>query len=165
MYNAPNGETLHHNVFRRFLTAPAGEEVDLSSGNASREYTYTVDGSWNENETYVIAWLSNPETKEIYNSGTRFDPDFISSLSRPTDVLPLTLYPNPSTTWLQISIPADVKSGRIESFNALGQMIHQEKVDGSPLQTLRVDQWPAGQYLVRLRDGNTVYSGIVDVIR
>src|SRR5690606_32967487 len=75
LYNAPNGETVHHNVFRRFLTASTGEIVDLSAGPVTRTYQYNVDGSWNANEIYVIAWLSDTGTNEIYNSGTRFDPD------------------------------------------------------------------------------------------
>ncbi|HQW01553.1 MAG TPA: Omp28-related outer membrane protein, partial [Saprospiraceae bacterium] len=65
-YNAPNGETLHHNVFRRFLTDVNGEDVDLTSGQATKTYQYAVSGTWNADETYVIAWLMDPTTEEIY---------------------------------------------------------------------------------------------------
>src|SRR5690606_25975884 len=35
MYAAPNGETVHHNVFRRFLTPATGETVSLMTGSAT----------------------------------------------------------------------------------------------------------------------------------
>lgn len=74
-YVAPNGETEHHNVLRAFLPdetgdtytpAPAGESVFFN-------YTYTPDAAWNMSEIYILAFVQNMDTKEILNSGTKFD--------------------------------------------------------------------------------------------
>ena len=72
MYAAPNGINLHHNVFRKFLTDPDGDDVNLSE-NITLNYDYTLDGVWQASEAYIVAWVMDPETKEVVNSGTKFD--------------------------------------------------------------------------------------------
>ena len=76
-YNAPNSETVHHNVFRQFLTPTAGEPFTLPTqgGTASLTvYNYTLNPAWLANEVYVVAWLYDETTKSVLNSGTKFDP-------------------------------------------------------------------------------------------
>ena len=67
-YTAPNGETVHHNVFRKFLSNPTGEDIDLTTGIASRSYNYDVDPTWKADEVYIIALLTVPSTIEVFNS-------------------------------------------------------------------------------------------------
>ncbi|MDX1479812.1 MAG: Omp28-related outer membrane protein, partial [Saprospiraceae bacterium] len=99
MYNAPNGETLHHNVFREFLTSTGGDAVDLSSGSASLSYQYTLDGGWQADEIYVVAWLTAVGSKEVINSGTRFD-EVVSGTRDIRGALPLRIYPNPASDYV-----------------------------------------------------------------
>jgi hypothetical protein len=76
-YNAPNSETVHHNVFRQFLTPTAGAPITLPTqgGNASLTiYNYTLNPAWVASEVYVVAWLFDETTKSVLNSGTKFDP-------------------------------------------------------------------------------------------
>ena len=74
-YNSPNGETLHHDVFRRmlpniegnpFTPAPVGFSVTLN-------YNFTLDPEWDSTEVYVVAFVQDTITKEIINSGTKYD--------------------------------------------------------------------------------------------
>jgi hypothetical protein len=76
-YNAPNSETVHHNVFRQFLTPTAGAPITLPTqgGNASLTvYNYMINSAWLANEVYVVAWLYDETTKSVLNSATKFDP-------------------------------------------------------------------------------------------
>jgi Outer membrane protein Omp28/Secretion system C-terminal sorting domain len=76
-YNAPNSESVHHNVFRQFLTPTTGVPLTLPTqgGTASLTvYNYTINPAWRANEVYVVAWLYDETTKSVLNSGTKFDP-------------------------------------------------------------------------------------------
>ena len=74
-YNAPNSETVHHNVFRQFLTASSGDALALATQGNETTVTlnYGVNGNWVASEIYVLAWLQNETTREVLNSGTKFD--------------------------------------------------------------------------------------------
>ncbi len=74
-YNAPNSETVHHNVFRRFLTSSNGDAVTLAAqGNSvNLNYPYTVDAAWVASEVYVVVWVQSVTNNAVLNSGTRFD--------------------------------------------------------------------------------------------
>jgi len=164
-YNAPNGETIHHNVFRRFLTAAGGDEVDLTSGSASLTYQYEVDGSWNAAETYVIAWLADPSTKEIYNSGTRFDPDFTSAVAPIASALPIPLYPNPASSEVNLTIPNGTANATVQIFNQEGRLARSIKTITGPHVRISIDDLPVGHFYVRLQADDQVYTGAFEVVR
>ena len=164
-YNAPNGETIHHNVFRRFLSAATGEEVDLSGGSATRTYQYDVDGSWNAAETYIIAWLADPASKEIYNSGTRFDPDFTSSVSPVLSALPIPLFPNPASTEVNLSIPGGVNTALIQIYNQQGGLVRSVNTIEGPHVKVSTEDMSSGHYFIRLATGGQMYSGSFEVVR
>lgn len=74
-YAGPNGETDHYNVFRTMLPQINGES--LSPAAIGEEvvfnYPYTLDPTWNASELYVLAWVQDMNTQQVYNAGTRFD--------------------------------------------------------------------------------------------
>ena len=74
-YAAPNGESVHHNVFRQFLTAATGDAVSLAAQGSQTNinFTYTINSNWVGNEIYVLAWLYDATTNTVVNSGTKFD--------------------------------------------------------------------------------------------
>lgn len=164
-YNAPNGETLHHNVFRRFLTDVNGEDVDLTSGQVTRTYQYEVSGTWNADETYVIAWLMDPTTEEIYNSGTRFDADFISALNPVQPLSALSIFPNPATFEVNISFPSDITSADIEVFDPQGRLVRTLRGSKGPQVQISIDDFLPGKYFLRLTSGREVYTGSFDVVK
>jgi len=163
LYNAPNGETQHHNVFRKFLTDVNGEDVDMSSGMATREYQYTLDAGWQADEVYVIAWLMNPDTKEIYNSGTRFDP----SLSGTKDLerLALNVYPNPVSEEVSIVLPNGFSDAVLSVFDASGKVIYDQSTVGNSIVKILTESWPGGSYFAEITTGNKVARGRFQVVR
>jgi hypothetical protein len=164
-YNAPNGETVHHNVFRKFLTAAQGEDVDMSAGSATRMYSYALDGSWNTDEIYVIAWLSDPVTEEIYNSGSRFDPDFTSSIEPAIAQLPLKLYPNPSSTEVFVVMPTDVTSAEFQVYDQQGRLLQSIQNHVGSEVKIPTTGFLAGKYMVRVVTGKSIYSGQFVIVR
>ncbi len=151
MYTAPNGETMHHNVFRKFLTNVNGEDVDMSSGVTTKSYSYTLDPTWEAKQIYVIAWLINPDTKEIYNSGTRFD----ESLSVLSDInknsMVLEAYPNPAKNQVFIKLPnlMDEKVN-VKIFSPSGQLkknLKEQLVTSLPLN-IPINDLSSGLYFI-----------------
>lgn len=78
-YAAPNGESVHHNVFRQFLTATTGDAVSLAAQGSQTNvnFTYAINSNWVANEIYVLAWLYDATTNTVVNSGTKFDVQII----------------------------------------------------------------------------------------
>ena len=165
LYNAPNGETVHHNVFRRFLTAPAGETIDLTSGTATRAYQYNVEGGWNANETYVIAWLSDPTTEEIFNSGTRFDPDFVSGVFTAQAIPALELFPNPATDAVFVTLPEGLAGAGIKIYDLSGRLMTSMAAPAGTNMRMDVAAYPAGRYQVLLEEGKKAWRGSFQVVR
>lgn len=165
MYNAPNGEALHHNVFRKFLTGVNGDDVDLSSGMAGVTYEYTIEAPWQANEVYVIAWLMDPDTKEIYNSGTRFDPDFTASTADHPGAVRLAIYPNPATSEVQIVLPEMMYRVPVRVFDARGQLVHEQFSASDTLIHVSTGDWPVGSYYVEISNGNRTFYGSFQVVR
>lgn len=163
MYNAPNGETVHHNVFREFLTDANGDDVDMSPGTASRSFQYTVDSEWQASEVYVIAWLMDPDTDEIFNSGTRFDN--VSTGIENTDISSLNIFPNPVSAFINIDIPEDGHTSTLKFFDAAGKIIYLESTGLSGSTKINCQEWPTGTYQVRLEGQTGLYTGKFQVVR
>lgn len=164
MYNAPNGETVHHNVFRSFLGPVGGEVVDLSGGIASKTYAYDVENEWQADQIYVIAWLTATDSKEILNSGSRFDPDFISSVGGPGTANSISMYPNPAVNQFVISIPEYAGSAEVSIFDLQGKRVFSNTYSGGEQPEINAAGWPAGMYLVSLQIGGRTLEGKVQIV-
>lgn len=162
MYNAPNGETVHHNVFRKFLSDVNGDVIDMSSGLASMEYSYDVEAGWQEDEVYVMAWLMDPETKEILNSGTRFDP--VLSGTRTIETHALRIFPNPASGLVHIEVPDHIQDP-VRIFNTSGQLVRQILPASAPEVIIDVSDWPAGMYRAEIKSNNKVWSAGIEVLQ
>ena len=120
-----NWEERHHNVFRQFVTPQTGMSVDLTLDDQTLMFNYTVDPSWNENDIYVLAWVQNPNTDAVYNSGTRFDELFSSTEAFEAGVADIRLYPNPVSDRIQLQIPAATNIERIAVLDIVGKEVAQ----------------------------------------
>ena len=98
-YNAPNGEDLHHDVFRKMMFY---EAISLNARNSKIfEMEYTTHEDWDENEIFAYAIIHNNETFEVEQSA--------SSLDSPTGILKPAIsnidnlvYPNPASDVIRI---------------------------------------------------------------
>lgn len=163
MYEAPNGIDLHHNVFRKFLTPVDGETVDVSGDVLIKTYEYSVDLDWQFDQTYIVAWVMDPETKEIINSGTKFD-EVVSSTGQIISREPLAIYPNPVSDQLQIHTPAG-SGGQLRVFDSAGRLMHQEDVFGDAIITLSVTQWAEGMYVAEVVSDDLISRGRFNVVK
>ncbi len=136
-FSANNGETVHHNVFRKFLTmnagvASSGFSVVPTTSSQTFELNYTVDASWNAAQTYIVAWIQNETTKEVLNSATRFD---VSSGTDETSIDAfVNVSPNPTSGKTVISF-TQVTPQYLTIHNAVGQVLETKKlVNNAPVE-------------------------------
>jgi hypothetical protein len=128
LYNAPNGENKHRNVFRAAMTSISGEMYYPAKGNGEngtaevKAYTITSHMDWRLSSMVPIVILIDPITKELVqaNRGANLEPsDPEPPLSVKEKVKGLSLYPNPVNNELHIESAEMLNS--IKVYNALGK--------------------------------------------
>jgi len=86
-YNAPNGESEHHDVLRDSWEAngtaftPAAKD-----GSVSIDFNIPMNADWKADEMYILAWVEDIDTKEVLNSGSQFDPPVTTGTSSVNDL-------------------------------------------------------------------------------
>lgn len=152
----PNGEKEHHDVLRDiiissdFTPAASGSTVEITA-------SYTPNAAWNASELYAIAFVQNTMTKEVLNSGTRFDPAF-SATEEPA-ISALRILPNPAQTLAYAQVNEGDAIQQVEVFAADGQRTvlgfqEQQGAVEIPLHTLT-----SGLYIVKITAQQQVYTG------
>lgn len=153
-----NGETVHHNVFRKMLTAVQGNDftVPALGQTADYDFNYSVAGTWDPNEVYVLAFIKEVDTKTVVNSGTRFDPVLTDVQESVTT--PITLFPNPVADFTSLDLSFD-RVQTLELFALNGKKITAEFQTQGSLVNISTAKLPAGVYLVKITGDNGVYIG------
>jgi hypothetical protein len=96
-YNAPNGEQMHYNVFREFVSPIEGVSISPPADGESVEYTYQyqLKNEWVANQMYALAFIQNDDNNTIENSGTAATTT--TSVIDTEGERELTVYPNPAS--------------------------------------------------------------------
>ncbi len=150
-----NGESVHHNVLRDFISENTGDPVTPSApgGSVTFNYNYSIDANWNADEIYVLAFVQIFDTKEVINSGSSLDPVIPSSVKNNNfNELGLTLMPNPAKDKVNIQFNEEV-SGKttVTIFNLLGQQVFFKEVINTQIElNLNLNK---GIYLVQVENG------------
>ncbi len=152
-----NGEKAHYDVFRKMLPEDAGQSVTLEAGMTDKTFTfaYTLDPKWLDDQVYTVAYLQDPVTKEILNSGTKFD--LLADEEVYTDNA-FELYPNPAETTLIVDAASiEAKASELSVYNLLGQLILRETLSNER-KTLNISNLAEGQYVLQVKTDKGVLS-------
>jgi Secretion system C-terminal sorting domain/Outer membrane protein Omp28 len=147
-YVSPNGEPVHHNVFRKFLTTVAGEPIPTNTtAEQTITYGYPADVGV-EAQLYTVAWIQNTATKEVLNSGTRFD---VGTATEDVSVdSQVALSPNPTTGKTTLTFDK-LTPQYLTVQNVSGQVIEQVKLSNSTSYELNLAHLAAGVYIVKVK--------------
>lgn len=162
-YNSPNGESKHHDVFHAMLPSIDGEAFNLPAvGNSiTFNYAYTHDSpnGWTTNydSLYVLAFVQNTSTKEILNTGTRFDPLFTSA-SEATAPKSIRLQPNPAREEASVVL-SDETVERVEVFGLDGRLVYSNLALQPELIRIPTADFTPGIYLVKMLGAQGIYVG------
>ncbi len=148
-YAAPNGESTHKDVFRRFLSATTGDDITLASIGNTANKSYNIS-NFDPATSFVLAFVQETASKVVLNSGTRFDPN-LTALEDLATQQNIHFYPNPVTngtlTW---TADANVRSFQnVQIFNMLGQNVFAQKTWNAG-ETINLSNLTSGIYELRL---------------
>ncbi|MBX2893077.1 MAG: Omp28-related outer membrane protein [Saprospiraceae bacterium] len=152
-----NGETVHYDVFRKMATDINGADFTPAAmgQSVSASFNFNISGSWNANEIYTIAWVQNTATKEVLNSGTRFDP-LVTSTQEPAPQS-IQIQPNPASEVAFARIGDDTAQ-QVEVFAVNGRQasVTFEHAEAGAIR-IPTATLPAGVYFVKIRGEKGVY--------
>lgn len=161
-YTSPNtGATEHYDVFRTMLPSVTGMPVTLAQPGSSvtQSFNYSVAPGWNAAQIYVVAFVQNTATKEVLNSGTRFDPLTVSA-GEP-GVQQVSIQPNPVKDGA-IAYIGDDRAESLEIFGINGQRVavsfENQQVGAVSFSLVSV---PKGIYVVKITGMEGVYTAKV----
>lgn len=150
-YASPNGETLHHNVFRKMLTNISGDAFTpaASGSTTTLTFNYTIEGTWDADEIYVLAFVQNVDTKEVLNSGTRFDP-VVTSTGEANLTPDFKIFPNPASGLTNIQFHEPI-NGVLSLLDARGAVLWNSRVDQVQNTTADLSAFAPGVYILRVQ--------------
>jgi hypothetical protein len=161
-YTAPvTGATQHYDVFRAMLPGIDGVPVTLAEpGNSiTLPFSYSVASGWNAGQIYVVAFVQNADTKEILNSGTKFDPLTVST-GQP-QAQQVSIQPNPVRETAVVYL-GDDRAEALEVFDLSGRRVsvsfENQQVG---MVTFSLAHMPTGIYVVKITGKTGVYTAKV----
>ncbi len=153
MYNAPNGENEHYDVFRRtFNGEPTGVSVDIP---ATAGESITVNASlmpnadWVFDQLFTVAILQETDSKAVIQSSAA-DPSENEPLVNTFEVntLPANIFPNPVEDILQVKLTTETKA-TFQLFNSKGQVLKSGNFQGQT--QLEMGNYPSGLYWLEVQ--------------
>lgn len=154
----PNQEEQHHDVFRDRLTPEAGYGLTSGTAGMTVETSYNVplNAAWNAADLYVIAFVQNTATKEVLNSGSRFD---VSVNTSDVAVQSLTLQPNPANERAWFSVDAPDTTAEVELYSVDGRQCTADISMQGNTGYIATQHLSEGLYVVKVKNGNRIYTG------
>lgn len=154
----PNGEAVHHNVFRKMITAVAGNPFTPPAIGETLEFNfdYTLANNWKPEEVYVVAFVKETTTKAVLNSGTRFDPQLSSVPELSSNAVKIS--PNPATDLALLEL-GDDRVQSLEVFAANGQRLSLGYEQAGNLLSIATHELNPGIYFVKVVGEKGLYTG------
>jgi hypothetical protein len=154
----PNGESVHRDVFRKMLTAVAGDAFTAPGPGETVEFNYNfgIPNNWKADEVYVLAFVKEIDTKQVLNSGTRFNP--VLSSTAEAVVKSIQISPNPCTDVARVALADDVAES-VEVLNSNGQRVFTSFESQGEKLSIKIAPLPAGVYFLRITGEKGNYAG------
>jgi hypothetical protein len=152
-YKGRNTETVHYNVFRKFLTASNGDgdvfEMPAKGTEKTVNFNYTPQSPWAADQVYVLAFVQNITTKEVLNSGTKFD--VTSATDEPKIDNQVQVSPNPTNGIFRYAFD-NLTPQYLTITNIVGQVIlSKDNVEIINNGELNLVNQPSGVYYLTIK--------------
>jgi Outer membrane protein Omp28/Secretion system C-terminal sorting domain len=152
-YKGRNTETVHYNVFRKFLTAANGDGdvivMPAKGAEKTVNFNYTLQSPWVADQVYVLAFIQNMTTKEILNSGTKFD--ITSATDEPKLDNQVQVSPNPTNGTFRYAFD-NLTPQYLTITNIVGQVIlSKDNAEIINNGELNLENQPSGIYYLTIK--------------
>lgn len=147
-YNAPNGETQHHDVFRKEIMN-ANVNIPVFGDSVVFNKSYTSHPAWQENQLNAIAVLQKSSDKKIVqaaSSGFISNPMGTGANYEASSIF----YPNPASQRVLFTPNAVSTYSKVSVYNIFGKKI----LESGLLKPLQVDDLSSGYYFLVFENEN-----------
>jgi hypothetical protein len=154
-----NGETEHHNVFRKILNTWEGSSLSIVAGAETESFTfdYTLGADWQDDQIYAIAFLQRDDTKEVLNVGSSWNnQQFVGIGTKANEDIEFALSPNPAYDFLTIKYVQKLANNSIlEIYDVAGVLVKQQQLAVSQNENvIAIDEFSEGVYIAVLKNEN-----------
>jgi hypothetical protein len=161
-FQTPNGESVHRDVFRDMLSNISGDAFTPPAVGQTIDFQYAKPSNpnWVADQVYLVAWIQNTQTKEVLNSGTRFDP-VVSSVGEAA-AQSLTLTPNPADHETRATLPDGQVARQVRVFATDGRLVSERFEVADQQVRIGTEALSPGAYVVHIvTDGGTYVARLV----
>ena len=160
-YNSPNGESIHHDVFRKMLPENGGMAFTFPAVGEETEIVlnFEYESGWQQDEIYVVVFIQDDENKSILGSATKFDQTTTSNKYIPEGPS-FKIRNNPATHKVMIVLEKGLDSRSLLNIRNLnGQVIESFYLaPGKRLHDIDVNALAQGMYILEINQDNTTLT-------
>jgi hypothetical protein len=147
-YNAPNGETVHHDVFRKILFYDTAN-INPAGTTRSWEFEYTMHPDWVTGEIFSYVIVQENTSLKVKQSASSLDsPTFIGDNA--IEEVRNLFYPNPVSSSFSIQPAYANQIDKVEIFSMVGSKVKEFRTSTN----LDISDLPDGLYFAKLTDHN-----------
>ena len=157
-----NGETEFFDVFRAFINSNGahGEEITLNPDQKKTiQHSYTIDGDWQAEELFVVAFVQDEFSLEVVQSG--YSPKLTLSVTEPYPMAGYAfeqIIPNPATLNARVKFSlGNGETGILTLHDANGALLRKTDLGkleaGDHVVEVETAKLSAGVYTMTLRAG------------
>ncbi|MCF8223593.1 MAG: T9SS type A sorting domain-containing protein [Bacteroidales bacterium] len=161
-YDAPNGESIFYNVFKKMLPDAGG--TDMNKDWAKDEsvsydnFSWLIGNIYDTGDIEIVAFIQNNVTREVYQSVSTIQVNVPTAVDDPELVdmeNHFAVYPNPATDHLTIKFSTPTEEDMVLNICDYSGKVVLEKIvpGGSELLGLERLSLKEGMYFVRLIKG------------
>jgi hypothetical protein len=164
-FNAPNGENIHHNVFRKELSGTMGTGISLNDVigyQANFEFTVKRHSDWNIERMFAFATIQDSSTDEILQGGaSNFTPDISLAVSEiMKDNYDYTFFNNQ----LNITLEDAKLFDNVVVFDLQGKILLSERIYNENIQ-LNLQNLHSSMYIVQLINSEIPASASFKIVK
>ena len=152
-YEAPNGEDVHFDVFRKMLT---DESISLSDVGEIKNYSleFNMHSEWIVEEIFAYAIIQDANNKGVVQSGSSFQSPSAISNETIKEVSSI-FYPNPSSGSVSIQSEYLNEIKKIEIYSMMGRKVKEINKPNN----LDINDLTVGMYFAKITNhNNEIYS-------
>ncbi len=166
VFDAPNGETVFYNVFKKMLPDAGGTDLKKTWAEDDTEsfdnFSWLIENIYDTGDIEIIAFIQNNTTKQVYQAASTIQvnvPTDVPFLNGDRENGKFAVYPNPASDYLTVSFREELESESVLNiYNYAGNIVYTRKLPAG-MPELRIDglSLPEGMYIIRLvRGGSTM---------
>ncbi|MEG1498881.1 MAG: T9SS type A sorting domain-containing protein [Bacteroidales bacterium] len=146
-----NGETSFHNVMMKMLPNADGNAVPFLA-NTKKSFSFIQNTKSTHTEEYkdlrLIVFIQDPYTKKVFQTAEK-EVDTLRGTSIEKETFsPITIYPNPANNFINFYLDADAN---MSIYDLLGHLMERKELKAG-LQTINVEHFPCGNYILHLQN-------------